>query len=141
MSEIFICTTSRQRAEAFAVMKELRPHLSEETFTAAVERMSESQGYQLAALRHQGHIVAVAGYRIGESLSWGRFLYVDDLVTSGAARSGGFGKALNDWLEQYAKAQGCEAVHLDSGVQRHGAHRFYLRERFDIVFYHFRKDI
>ncbi len=47
--------------------------------------------------------------------------------------------ALLDWIGRYGKERGCTSLHLDSGVQRHAAHRFYLRERMDIVFYHFRK--
>ena len=46
---------------------------------------------------------AVAGYRIMESLYAGRFCYVDDLVTDGAARSLGYGGALFDWLVAEAR--------------------------------------
>jgi hypothetical protein len=37
----------------------------------------------------------------------------------------------------YALEQGCRQLELDSGVQRFGAHRFYLREGFDISSHHF----
>ncbi len=41
------------------------------------------------------------------------------------------------WLQLHARELGCELLHLDSGVQRHAAHRFDLRERFDIASHHF----
>jgi hypothetical protein len=37
-----------------------------------------------------------------------------------------------------ARAAGCGELHLDSGVQRFAAHRFYLRERMEIMAHHFR---
>jgi len=49
----------------------------------------------------------------------------------------GFGSRLLDWLVDEAKRQGCEQFHLDSGVQRFGAHRFYLHKGMDITSHHF----
>ena len=125
----------------FAVMRQLRPALAgADEYRVAVERMMQS-GFHLAAALEgapDGVVRAVAGYRLGEGLAWGRYLYVDDLVTDGAARSRGFGKRLLDWLKDEGRAHGCGELHLDSGVQRHGAHRFYLRERMDIASFHFR---
>ena len=46
--------------------------------------------------------------------------------------------ALN-WLEDKARHLGCAALTLDSGVQRHDAHRFYFREGMTILAYSFRK--
>jgi GNAT superfamily N-acetyltransferase len=66
---------------------------------------------------------------------------VDDLVTDEQQRSQGDGKVMIDWLVEYARKNQCTELHLDSGVQRHEAHRFYLRERMDITCYHFRRSL
>jgi hypothetical protein len=42
-----------------------------------------------------------------------------------------------DWLKAHALELGCRQLQLDSGVQRFGAHRFYLREGFHISSHHF----
>lgn len=69
-------------------------------------------------------------------------MYVDDLVTDAAERSKGYGGAvLLRWLADHATANGCGELHLDSGVQRKEAHRFYGREDFEVSAYHFRKRI
>ena len=67
----------------------------------------------------------------------GRPRDVDELVTAGRDRAKGYGGRLVDWLVELAKKEGCAQCHLDSGVQRHGAHRFYLQKRMDITSYHF----
>jgi GNAT superfamily N-acetyltransferase len=128
-------------AATFEVMKELRTHLAGEAYVPLVRRLMEEQGFMLAAVLEGDEIKAVAGYRYGESLAWGRYMYVDDLVTRAASRSGGYGKRLLDWLLDEARKAGCVALHLDSGVQRHAAHRFYLRERMDITCFHFQVNV
>jgi GNAT superfamily N-acetyltransferase len=120
----------------FGVMSQLRPHISADEFIPRVRRQMES-GYRLASVTDAEKVVAVAGFRIGECLAWGRHLYVDDLVTADGERSRGFGKALFDWLVAFARKHGCEQFHLDSGVQRFDAHRFYLRHGMHISSHHF----
>jgi GNAT superfamily N-acetyltransferase len=119
-----------------AVMRELRPQVAEEEFVARVRRQ-EAGGYRLVAAMENGRVEAVAGYRVHETLAWGRILYVDDLVTRAACRSRGLGAALLAWLTEEAQRQGCAELHLDSGVQRHDAHRFYLGRRMAITSHHF----
>jgi CTP:molybdopterin cytidylyltransferase MocA/GNAT superfamily N-acetyltransferase len=120
----------------FPVMAELRTHLVATEFVVRIRRQ-QSQGYRLLFLEDDGRIRALAGYRISENLPWGKFLYVDDLVTSAADRSHGYGEALMNWLVEEARRHGCEQFHLDSGVQRFAAHRFYLARRMDISAHHF----
>lgn len=121
----------------YPVMKQLRTHLSEQEYVERAKRQQSKAGYIVAALEDEGQVRCVAGYRISECLSWGRFLYVDDLVSDQNARSKNYGKQMMDWLLAEARQNGCQELHLDSGVQRHAAHRFYLRERMDISCFHF----
>ena len=122
--------------DCYAVMAELRPHVARGEFVARVRRQMESAGYKLAYLA-DGEVKAVAGFRVSECLAWGKFVYVDDLVSKGGERSKGYGGRLFDWLVEYARAEGCDQFHLDSGVQRFGAHRFYLNRRMSIEAHHF----
>lgn len=126
-----------QVARCFAVMRELRTGLpSEDAFVEQVLRQ-QAQGYRLAFVEADGAVRAAAGFRLSENLAWGRFLYVDDLVTRAVDRSQGWGKVLMDWLLAEARAAGCAELHLDSGVQRFDAHRFYLAQRMQITSHHF----
>lgn len=118
------------------VMAQLRPHLSLTEFVARVLRQTQ-QGYRLIRAEVAGDVVAVAGCRVMETLSWGRVLFVDDLVTDEAWRSQHVGGTLFDWLAQLARDQECGELHLVSGVQRFDAHRFYLGKRMHITCHHF----
>jgi GNAT superfamily N-acetyltransferase len=129
-----LCDAEIQRC--FPVMAELRTHLVASEFVERVRRQ-QKQGYQLVFLEDDRVVKAVAGFRIGEFLCWGKILYVDDLVTTAAGRSKGYGQQLFDWLLAHARATGCNEFHLDSGVEKFGAHRFYLRNRMNISSHHF----
>lgn len=137
MSGIRILQASDDIIRCFPLMADLRPHLREDDFVARIQRQQRNHGYRLAILEEEGAVRAVAGYRIGESLAWGRFLYVDDLVTAASVRFRGYGQQLLDWLLAEARREGCEQLHLDSGVQRHPAHGFYLKNRLHITSHHF----
>jgi GNAT superfamily N-acetyltransferase len=137
-ARIGIANTVDDVRRCFQVMHELRTHLvDEKEFVERVQRQ-QKQGYQLALLESEGEIRAVAGYRFLDSLFSGRNLYVDDLVTRDADRSRGHGGQLLDWLIGQARANDCETLELDSGVQRFDAHRFYFSKRMSISSYHFR---
>jgi GNAT superfamily N-acetyltransferase len=132
--------TAESIRRCFPVMAQLRPHLQEDEFVERVARQRD-EGYRLAYLEADAQIRAVAGYRYIESLAWGRFCYVDDLVTDSGSRSRAFGRTLFDWLVARAREAGCEQFHLDSGVQRFDAHRFYLARRMAISCHHFSMSI
>jgi GNAT superfamily N-acetyltransferase len=138
--EIHIAQSDAEIAACYPIMRELRPHITDESFVSRV-RTLEKSGYRLAYCQGPEGPVAVAGFRLGESLSWGRFLYVDDLVTLQNKRSRGFGAALLSWLTELAAREGCSQLHLDSGIQRKDAHRFYEREGMQLTGYHFAKHL
>ena len=133
---IVVPQTDAEIAGCHPVMSQLRPHVSASDFVSRVRRQMQ-QGYELVTVVGRDGPVAVAGFRCAENLAWGRYLYVDDLVTDAAHRSGGCGERLLEWLIAEARRRDCDAVHLDSGVQRFDAHRFYLRHRMRISSHHF----
>ena len=122
---IRIAKTDFEIAAFYPVMQELRPHIAEDQFLSRVR--SKKKGYQLAVVEQSDGVIAVAGFRFGENLALGRFLYVDALVTLPSHRSNGFGSSLLAWLREFATKTGCVQMHLDSGIQRKDAHRFYER--------------
>lgn len=126
----------------YPLMLELRPHLaSVEDFAARLRHQQQTQGWTLICLEEDGAPAAAASYRVLENLAWGRFLYVDDLVTAPSRRGKGHGETLMRWLEEKARQEGCDALHLDSGLQRQAAHRLYRRQGLEVLSHHFSKKL
>jgi GNAT superfamily N-acetyltransferase len=126
---------------AFPAMQALRPHFAdEESFVERVDDVQRAEGYRLVGVfEEEPHALAVAGFRVGHMLAWGRFLYVDDLSTLHEARRRGHGMRLLEWLIEEAGRLRCEQVHLDSGVggDRIDAHRLYFNSGLAITSHHF----
>jgi len=136
MIEVRLLSTADEIMSSFDVMVQLRPHLSQEGYLERI-RQQQAQGYRLAAAIADNRVKAVAGFRVVENLAWGKFLYLDDLITDEGSRRHGYAQALWQWLVEWGKQEHCEQFHLDSGVVRHAAHRFYLKNGMDITCHHF----
>ncbi|MBV1909536.1 MAG: GNAT family N-acetyltransferase [Kangiellaceae bacterium] len=134
--EIKLAHGQREIKDCFSVMSELRPHLSELEFVDQVLRMSNNFGYKLVYAKTDS-IKAVAGFRISEWLHTGRYLEVDDLITTEDDRSNGYGSVIFDWLVEYGKKENCNQLKLVSGVARSRAHQFYERKgmKFEAKFF------
>ena len=133
---ISIAGTDQEIWNCYAVMAELRPHISAEEFLPKVKRLMKTTNFQLAYLL-DGEIKAVAGFRISEWLAGGKYLEIEDLATKNGERSKGYGGELFDWTIEHAKENGCDQVRLVSHVKRFGAHRFYLNKRMSIEAHYF----
>ena len=130
--EIVVARDDADIASSYPIMKELRTHMTDpEAYRAQIRRQMDD-GYNLALLRLDGEIAGCGGFRVHETLSRGRYMYVEDLVTSSAKRSYGLGDKLFDWLAGEARERGCAQMEIISGIQRGEAHRFYHRKRMTI---------
>lgn len=111
------------------VVHQLRPRLqSAEDFIARVHRMRADHYRILAAWQDNHTAVALGGYRLAENLIYGRFLYVDDLVTLDTARGARWGQALMDAMARIGENAGCSCLVLDTGLSNALAQRFYFRQ-------------
>jgi GNAT superfamily N-acetyltransferase len=123
-------------ADCFQVMKQLRTELVDDSFVPLIRELM-ADGYHLVYLRDETQVVCVAGFKISKNLFFGKHLYVEDLSTLDSERSKNYGKQIMAWLCNLVATENCNAIHLDSGVQRHRAHKFYLNRNMNIASYHF----
>lgn len=120
--------TDAELLACWPAMRQLRPHLAHaDAFVAGVHAM-RADGYRLLAAWQGREAVALGGYRLQRNLVYGRFLYVDDLVTLEHARGRGWGARLLTALQGIAAQAGCVQLVLDTGVANTGAQRFYRRQ-------------
>ncbi len=133
---IKVAQTDKEIERCYSVMVELRPHLSAEEFFSQVKRQMNDSNFKLVYLDDNG-VKAVGGIRVGEWLSGGKHLEIEDLVVLVGERSKGYGGVLFDWIVGYAKRENCAQGKLVSHVKRFGAHRFYLGKRMSIEAHYF----
>ena len=128
--------TENEIKYCYKMMHQVREDLSEKALHKLISDQIKN-GYQLAYVLDNDQVICVAGFTIGQKLSIGKHLNIDDFVTDKSVKSTDAGKALLDFIKIYAKQQECKSIHLDSLVERHNAHKFYLNEDMQIVSHHF----
>ncbi|MCW3087234.1 MAG: family N-acetyltransferase [Sediminibacterium sp.] len=139
--QIRTAQTDEEILMCWKALLELRPHLVEKTFLPILKEMI-SEGYQLAFIEGEhGYAISVIGFRYLQFTYNGKHFYIDDLSTLPEARGKGYGGLLLEYVCSLAKEKGYEYVTLDSGHQRHDAHRLYLNKGFTIASHHFSKKL
>ncbi len=98
-------------------------------------------GYHCIAAFLGGRIVGVAGYWLGARFYCGEYMDVDNVVVDETLRSQGIGALMMDWLHSKAAETGCKVVVLDSYTTYAGAHRFYFRLGYQILGFHFSREV
>lgn len=138
MSEIKTVASAEDIAKCKRAIQALRPSLTDELYVEAVEK-TLADNRQIIFVEVAGEAAAVAVFETGYNLFRGKYMYIDDLSTLPDHRGNGFGGKLLDWIFAFAKANGYDQVHLDSGVSeaRTDAHRLYLNKRFQVTSLHF----
>ncbi|PEA82276.1 GNAT family N-acetyltransferase [Bacillus pseudomycoides] len=123
------------------VLQQLRTALTKEEAQFLFRQMKEER-YQLFSLCNDAdEVVSLAGVAVCTNFYNKKHVFVYDLVTVGAHRSKGYGKALLSYIEEWGVEKGCSSVVLTSAFPRVDAHRFYEREGYDKVSYSFHKKL
>ena len=133
--KIFIAESEDEIERCYEAFKALRPHIEKGSFIAQVLRQRK-QSFQIVAVQIGDTIPSAAGFRFAEFLAWGKVLYIDDLTTLADHRGNGYAAMLMDWLIELAKREHCDGLHLDTGHQRHLAHKLYLSKGLEINAHH-----
>ena len=122
------------------LVQELNPGVPSDVLAQRLQDMT-AQGYQCAAAFVDDCCIGVAGIWLGTRFWCGRYLDVDNVIVDPTYRGAGIGQQLMDWVERYAHWEDCEIMVLDAYVTNHPAHKFYQRNGYQIVGYHFVKSL
>jgi GNAT superfamily N-acetyltransferase len=131
MCKILNVENDKDISKCYPVMKVLREGYTEQQFLSQVNRQRKG-GYIISYAQLDDEVFAVAGWRIRDNLAMKKHLYIEDLVSREDKRSMGYGTKLLDYVLNIARESQCNAILLDSGVQRYSSHRFYIRNYFEI---------
>jgi GNAT superfamily N-acetyltransferase len=128
-------------ALAFPILTQHHKHISKENFSKCVDEILLEKNYQMIAGYVGGEMVGIAGYWILTRFYSDKYVQVGNMVVDEKHRNLGIGKKILNFIETEGKKQGCHHFILDSRLDNKKSHDFYLREGFEIMGYHFMKDI
>ncbi len=107
------------------------------------ERFSEmiTQNYEYAGIFEGEKLIGVSGMWFCTRHYSGKSVEVDHVYIDDNYRGKGLGKQFFEWIYNYVKQKGYEAVELNTYFQNYPSHKFYYNEGFEILGYHFFKKL
>jgi ribosomal protein S18 acetylase RimI-like enzyme len=130
--------TPRELPQLYPLIHQLNPSMTRAVFTQRLKTM-RPLGYRAVAVFSGTQMIAASGFWVRTRFWSGREFDIDNFIVDAAHRKNGIGEMLYAWLEVQAKKEKAELIVLDSYVTSHWAHRFYLRQGFEITGYHLTK--
>jgi GNAT superfamily N-acetyltransferase len=105
------------------------------------DRLSEmvSQGYRCAGAYSGDRLVGICGMWILIKYYVGRHLEPDNVVVLEDCRSMGVGRRLLAFVHEYARSQGCIASELNCYLKNGKAQKFWEREGYRKIAFHYQK--
>lgn len=94
------------------------------------ERFSEmiTQNYECAGIFEGEKLIGVSGMWFCTRHYSGKSIEVDHVYIDDNYRGKGLGKQFFEWIYNYVKQKGYEAVELNTYVQNYPSHKFYYNE-------------
>ncbi len=118
----------------------LNPKLEAEVLSERLQVMF-GQGYQCVGIFVNHKLAGVAGLWSLCKLYVGKHIEPDNVIIHPDYRGKGLGKRLFEFIDQYAKEAGFEALELNCYVNNSEAHKFWMNEGYRVLGFHFQKRI
>lgn len=122
------------------LIKVLNPSVAEATLRSRLEEMIV-QGYQCAGMYADGSLIGICGLWILTKFYVGKHIEPDNVIILPEYRHQGLGRRLLDWVCRYGHSQGCIASELNCYIANETGNRFWQREGFAKIGYHYQKQL
>ncbi len=123
------------------ILNEIYPNLEKSILFVRWKQMFSYSNYYCWGYFEEDTIIGICGAWITERLYCGKQLEIDNFIVLEEVRSQGIGLQLVEVIEQFAKENDCHTIELNSYVTASKAHKFYFRNGYRILGYHFEKEL
>ena len=101
--------------------------------------MVKHQNYECIGLFSDKKLIGITGLWYSLRHYIGKTVEPDHVIIDKAYRDQNLGKQFFDWIYEYTKSKGCEAIELNTYTGNTKSHKFYYNEGFNIYGFHFLK--
>ena len=119
-------------------LEELNPNIPAQTLNERLNEMLQN-GYKCVGAYEEGKLIGVSGLWILVKYYIGKHIELDNVCLLPEYRNKGIGKLLTDWILEYAKSIGCNGAELNCYLHSEASQRFWKKQDYEIVGYHFQK--
>jgi len=120
------------------LLKLLKNDVSEHTLKDRLDEMVK-QNYQCIGIFDEEELIGVCGIWILTKYYIGKHIELDNVVLLPRYQNKGIGKELMSYIDDYARKIDCVANELNCYVNNEKARKFWEKEGYEIIAYHFQK--
>ncbi len=106
-----------------------------------VLEMATYNNYECVGVFDNDKLIGISGLWYSVRHYSGRSVEPDHVIIDNTYRGKNIGKQFFNWIYEYTKSKGYEAVELNTYTGNTKSHKFYYNERFEIYGFHFVKVI
>ena len=99
------------------------------------------QNYQCIGVFDDEKLIGICGIWILIKYYVGKHIELDNIVILPEYQNKNIGTELMAWIELYAKENNCVASELNCYVGNEDAHRFWKKEKYELIALHFQKKL
>ncbi|HEY0262839.1 MAG TPA: GNAT family N-acetyltransferase [Chitinophagales bacterium] len=137
----FEILTEKYIAEIAVLGWQLNPKLSTEQLEQYLKEMFLFPTYRCFGVFQNNKLVGISSGWITVRFYSGKQLEVDNVVIDSEIQSKGIGAKFFEYIEDWAKKNDCKNVELNAYVSNAKAHKFYFRNGYWIMGFHFVKGL
>ncbi|CAM1346543.1 GNAT family N-acetyltransferase [Tenacibaculum crassostreae] len=104
-----------------------------------VLEMFEYPNYECVGVFDNQKLIGISGLWYSVRHYVGKSVEPDHVVIDEEYRGNNIGKQFFNWIYEYTKEKGCEAIELNTYTGNRKSHKFYYNEGFEIYGFHFVK--
>jgi GNAT superfamily N-acetyltransferase len=120
------------------LLKLLNPKLSDELLKQRLDEML-TQGYKCIGIFDGDALIGACGLWILTKYYVGRHIEPDNVVILPEYRSRNIGSQLMEWIDDYARENGCAASEVNCYIGNEKAHKFWKKQGYEVIALHFQK--
>jgi len=137
----FKLLTNDSTSEIAILGQQLNPKLALKTVEEYQKEMFDFTSYKCFGAFLNEKLIGISSGWITIKLYSGKQLEVDNVIIDSNIQSKGYGKKFFEFIEKWAKENGCKTVELNTYVQNSRSHKFYYNLGYSILGFHFWKHI
>lgn len=121
------------------LLKKINTTTPHDILEKRLEEMINCSNYECVGVYDDDKLIGISGLWYSVRHYIGKSVEPDHVIIDERYRGKNIGKDFFNWIYEYTKAKGCEAIELNTYTGNRKSHKFYYNEGFEIYGFHFLK--
>ncbi|MDB4293198.1 GNAT family N-acetyltransferase [Maribacter sp.] len=136
-----ICLVKKENMDSIIpLLGQLNPTISKKVLKNRLRDMIV-QGYRCVGVFDNNRLIGISGIWVLTKYYVGKHVEPDNVYILPEYQGKGIGKLLMSWIFDYARSIGCEASELNCYTKNEAGKRFWEQLGYEMVAYHFQKQL